>query len=127
MDIAITCAGADPGQELRLLRQWLPKADPELALDLDRQDSSPDHLGGELVTEVLTGISAAADLVALCAAVAGWVHNRFGRNVDTSPKVQRSPAPDGAATVTTVVVGPVTVTVTTLPGEPLPVVSRDDG
>ncbi|MDF3290526.1 MULTISPECIES: hypothetical protein [Streptomyces] len=127
MDIAITCAGTNPAQELRLLRQWLPKADPELALDFDRQESSSEHLGGELVTEVLTGISAAADMVALCAAVAGWVHNRFGRNVDTRPRVQRSPAPDGAATVTTVVVGPVTVTVVTAPGEPLPVVSRDDG
>ncbi|MCQ4041544.1 hypothetical protein ACFOSC_12535 [Streptantibioticus rubrisoli] len=127
MDIAITCDGTNPAQELRLLRQWLPKADPELALDFDKPETSADHLGGELVTEVLTGISATADLMALCAAVAGWVHNRFGRNVDTTPQVQRNPAPDGAATVTTVVVGPVTVTITTAPGEPLPVVSRDDG
>lgn len=126
MNVAITYAGPDPSRELRSLREWLPKADPRLTHCLREQTEGADgHLGADVVIGlVLAGISAAQDLTGLYKGVAGWVHNRFGWDVDTRRQVETT-AGEGSPTVTTVKVAEVTITITTPPGQNPPVVPHD--
>lgn len=121
MEVKLSCASPNQGNDLRSLRDWLPKADPGLQLDFEEPDPAVgDHLGVPM-DELFAVIGAAADLVSLVAAVRGWVRNRFGRDVATEQPVARVSGP-----VTTIEVGPVTIRVTVGPGEAAPVIEADE-
>lgn len=121
MEVIFRCASSNQSDDLRALRDWLPKADPGLELDFREPDSgADDHLGVPL-EHLFAGISATADLMVLGGAVRGWVRNRFGRDVATEP-----PLVITSGTVTRIEIGPVTVTVTGEPGAPVPVIEPDE-
>ncbi|WNI16355.1 hypothetical protein [Actinacidiphila sp. ITFR-21] len=121
MDVTFNCAGTNRTQDLQSLREWLPKADPNLQLAFKDPDSGTgDHLGAQ-VEELFAAISATADLFALGVAVRGWVHNRFGRDVATEDPIAVT-----SGDVTTIQVGPVTITITGGTGAPAPLIDPDE-
>ncbi|SCD30855.1 hypothetical protein GA0115240_101430 [Streptomyces sp. DvalAA-14] len=122
MNVTFNCASTDPTQDLQSLREWLPRADPGLQLDFrDPAPGAGTHLGPS-ADELFAAISATADFMALGVAVRGWVHNRFGRDVATEEPVI---ATNG--NVTTIEVGPVTITITGTSGATAPVIDPDEG
>lgn len=107
MNVTLVYGDLPRSEDLRSLREWVPRAAPRLQVRFVEPDpDAGDHLGLSL-TELTAVLSSAADLITFANAVRGWVRNQHGRQVATEEPVV---VHEGNAT--RVVVGPVTITVT---------------